>query len=93
MTKKTKPPEEFGDGVEGEWMRVPKNGWYMECCDCGLVHRFEFGVLAVDNPTIVDGREEDLIVIESPNLGIRMRVFGEDKLTKKKRKERGITLS
>ena len=27
---------------EGEWLWVRKGGMDIACCDCGLVHRFEF---------------------------------------------------
>ena len=26
----------------GEWVQPIKKGYKMICCDCGLVHRFEF---------------------------------------------------
>jgi len=28
--------------IEGVWVRPVKRGYKMECCDCGLVHKFDF---------------------------------------------------
>ena len=30
------------DIKDGEWIRPKKRGWKQVCCDCGLVHRFDF---------------------------------------------------
>lgn len=27
---------------DGQWIRPKMKGWKMKCCDCGLVHRFNF---------------------------------------------------
>lgn len=32
----------------GEWVQPRRRGYYMKCCDCGLVHRMNFAV--VNNP-------------------------------------------
>lgn len=29
----------------GEWVRPVRRGYYMRCCDCGLVHRFNFKLI------------------------------------------------
>jgi hypothetical protein len=37
-----------GEGVRyhtqhaGEWVQPRRRGYYMKCCDCGLVHRLNF---------------------------------------------------
>ncbi len=28
----------------GEWVQPKMDGYYMKCCDCGLVHRLTFEV-------------------------------------------------
>lgn len=30
---------------DGEWIRPKRNGYKMMCCDCGLVHTFNFKVI------------------------------------------------
>ena len=42
---------------DGVIVAVPKN-WYLACCDCGLIHKFEFRVGKVE-PT---DKEQTLIV-------------------------------
>lgn len=32
--------------TENEWVRVARRGERIECCDCGLTHRFTFRVRA-----------------------------------------------
>jgi hypothetical protein len=40
---------------DNEWIRPRKNNYKMMCCDCGLVHEFDFGIVfdKKDNPYIV----------------------------------------
>ena len=35
----------------GQWDRIKKKGFKMACCDCGLVHRFDFKVINSKNET------------------------------------------
>ena len=30
--------------TEGEWVQPIRNGYKMECCDCGLVHKLDFRI-------------------------------------------------
>jgi len=35
---------------DGEWIRPhPQEGHKMACCDCGLVHTFDFRVVTIDD--------------------------------------------
>lgn len=27
---------------DGDWVKLPKNFMYQRCCDCGLIHHWEF---------------------------------------------------
>jgi len=30
---------------EGDWVFPRRHGYYMKCCDCGLVHRMNFALV------------------------------------------------
>ena len=32
----------YPEPAAGEWVQPSRKGYKMQCCDCGLVHRFEF---------------------------------------------------
>ncbi len=34
----------YKDEEEGEWIQPIKEGYRMSCCDCGLVHTFDFRI-------------------------------------------------
>jgi len=36
----------FETMVDGEWCRIPRRTVFIRCCDCGLVHRLVFRVVA-----------------------------------------------
>ncbi len=38
-------PEDFRDVKPGEWVTPVHQGYLLKCCDCGLVHRFDFRVI------------------------------------------------
>jgi hypothetical protein len=35
----------YGQVLDGERIRPKMKGWKQACCDCGLVHRFEFFIV------------------------------------------------
>lgn len=35
----------YDDVLDGEWVRPKRRGYKMKCCDCGLVHRFNFRIV------------------------------------------------
>ena len=37
--------EKYEQTYAGEWVPIVKNGWHVSCCDCGLVHRFDFRIV------------------------------------------------
>ena len=39
---KPKAPEHFPTVQSGEWVQPRRRGYWMKCCDCGLVHRMNF---------------------------------------------------
>jgi len=32
----------YHHAIDGEWMAIVRRGFRAQCCDCGLVHRFDF---------------------------------------------------
>ncbi len=39
---------EFPDVQSGQWVQPRRRGYLMMCCDCGLVHRFNFRLVKID---------------------------------------------
>ena len=39
---KPKAPKDFTTVQSGEWVQPRRRGYWMKCCDCGLVHRMNF---------------------------------------------------
>lgn len=37
-----KPPRTFEQVIAGEWVSPRRAGYFMKCCDCGLVHWLRF---------------------------------------------------
>lgn len=38
---------------DGEWIRPIRKGYQVECCDCGLVHSFNFELIKKGNGKII----------------------------------------
>ncbi len=38
---------------EGQWFRPRRRAYYMQCCDCGLVHRLNFRLVRVGRGRII----------------------------------------
>ena len=62
-------PEFFTHNVEqpydwSEWVCPDPKGYLMKCCDCGLVHEAEFGVVRYKSET----EREDCDMVDDPNL-------------------------
>jgi hypothetical protein len=34
----------YPEPAEGEWVQPVRKGWRLACCDCGLVHTFDFRI-------------------------------------------------
>lgn len=34
----------YEDAEEGKWIFPRRKGYFMSCCDCGLVHRLDFRI-------------------------------------------------
>lgn len=32
--------------TDGEWTTPTRDGWYLKCCRCGVVHRLEFRLIS-----------------------------------------------
>ena len=47
-----------------EWVCPDPKGYLMKCCDCGLVHEAEFGVVRYKSET----EREDCDMVDDPNL-------------------------
>jgi hypothetical protein len=62
-------PEFFTHSVDApydwsEWVCPDPKGYLMKCCDCGLVHEVEFGVVRYQSET----EREDCEMVDDPNL-------------------------
>lgn len=44
LNEENKMPR-YPDVKEGEWVRPVMKGYKMKCCDCGLVHIYDFKVI------------------------------------------------
>lgn len=38
-------PKRFKKVKGGEWVQPVPEGYFMKCCDCGLVHRMNFRIV------------------------------------------------
>lgn len=47
-----------------EWVCPDPKGYLMKCCDCGLVHEAQFGVVRYKSET----EREDCDMVDDPNL-------------------------
>lgn len=56
--KHEKPKEELKEDEcivkNGYWVKPIMHGFHMRCCDCGLVHVFDFAVINSDDEIIVN---------------------------------------
>ena len=66
--------------IEGEWIKPLMNDYRIICCDCGLVHSFNFRIVDT-NGNQVDG------------LNVQIQAYRMEKLTSNERKRRNITIS
>ena len=62
-------PEFFKHSVDApydwsEWVCPDPKGYLMKCCDCGLVHEAEFGVVQYKS----EAEREDCEMVDDPNL-------------------------
>ena len=69
MESAQQEPEFFTHNVEqpydwSEWVCPDPQGYLMKCCDCGLVHEAEFGVVRYKSET----EREDCDIVDDPNL-------------------------
>lgn len=63
------PEQEFTEHEEGEdgwsdWVCPDPKSYLMKCCDCGLVHEAQFGVVRYKSET----EREDCDMVDDPNL-------------------------
>ena len=74
------PPEFVTHTVEqpddwSEWVCPDPKGYLMKCCDCGLVHEAEFGVVRYKSET----EREDCDMVDDPNLQAVFRMRRSEK--------------
>ena len=58
-----------------EWVCPNPSGYLMKCCDCGLVHEAEFGVVRYKSET----EREDCDMVDDPNLQAVFRMRRSEK--------------
>lgn len=74
MGKRYQPVYE-SDGGYSEWIAPKMDGWKMACCDCDLVHDFEFKVK--DGQVMLRARRN------SRSTAQRRRIRGAERLNKR----------
>lgn len=74
-----------GEGGWSEWEKPKMKGYRMCCCDCDLIHEFEFGVVVVTE-RLPDGYKVSK-VSEDPNLEVIFRVKRNNRATAAKRRK------
>ena len=57
---------------EGVWIQPKEHGYLLQCCDCGLIHKFDFAVIDGDGDMLNDVR-------------VYFRAYRVDKKIKKKK--------
>ena len=62
-----------------EWVCPDPKGYLMKCCDCGLVHEAEFGVVRYKSET----EREDCDMVDDPNLQAVFRMRRSEQWTPK----------
>jgi hypothetical protein len=60
-----------------EWVCPDPRGYLMKCCDCGLVHEAEFGVVRYKSET----EREDCDIVDDPNLQAVFRMRRSEEWT------------
>ena len=38
---------------DGDWIKPVRRGYRVACCDCGLVHRYDFAVVEVRGRSVI----------------------------------------
>lgn len=66
-----------------DWLRPRMKGYHLSCCDCGLVHTFNFRVFKVDK-RYKDGGTSG-IVLPTKDYEIEFKVKRNNTLTKQQR--------
>lgn len=66
----------YNEPEEGEWVQPIPEGYKLQCCDCGLVHRLDFRVSAYG------------IAGVGPEYRVQFRVFRDNRATAAVRRER-----
>jgi uncharacterized Zn finger protein len=70
MMSKTECEQIFPKNEDGycEWINPRKRGYLLQCCDCGLVHAFDFDAVQFESAT-----SNKYVVLEGDNYGVVMR--------------------
>ena len=61
-------PEEFRNVKAGEWVAPAHQGYLMKCCDCGLVHRFDYRIVKVN-------KNRKTATIQGARYHVQMRAY------------------
>lgn len=70
---------EEGEGGWSEWVCPDPKSYLMKCCDCGLVHEAQFGVVRYKSET----EREDCDMVDDPNLQAVFRMRRSEQWTPK----------
>ena len=61
----------FPVAKNGEWIQPVRRGYKMECCDCGLIHQFDFRVVKLY-------RNRKAAAIQSSAYKVQFRAYRDD---------------
>ena len=73
------PTHEEGDDGWSDWVCPDPKGYLMKCCDCGLVHEAQFGVVRYTDIT----EKENCDMVDDPNLQAVFRMRRSEQWTPK----------
>ena len=72
-------PHEEGDDGWSDWVCPDPKSYLMKCCDCGLVHEAQFGVVRYKS----EAEREDCEPVDDPNLQAVFRMRRSEQWTPK----------
>ncbi len=63
--------EDFKQVKAGVWEQPIPQGYLMQCCDCGLVHRIDFRVVKLH-------KDKKAIAIQNQAYKVQLRAYRDD---------------
>lgn len=70
-----------------KWIKPVMRNYYLACCDCGLVHTFNFRAVKIIK-TYKDGKTYKYEPLSTKNYHVEYKVARNNKLTREQRKKK-----